>query len=426
MTVYRRKRNGVKDRVFSYEFVYAGQRYRGTTGQLTKEAAQTWELKEKDRVRRVHAGLEVATPTEGIRFQEWAETFYEVMERRVSRPDRVDFLLRAVLHFWGAKPTPGPDVHIDPTGPYHDLRMTDVIRDPYWLEVFEQWMRDRGVSAQTRNHYRSICSQMYRVAAELPYRALTGVALNPFASVPRERVHGRTVTLSADDLRALLQHASYHVRLAVAIGALAPKLRLSSILALEWGKHIDQALTTITVTEHKTSHHGVRAQVYPIVAQLRGILEDARNRPGAHKRWVITYRGKPIKKIRGGVAGAAKDAGLTYGLAKNGLTFHTLRHTASTMLAEMGVDPFIHKDLMGHKRMETTAQYTHPRPPVIVEAAERLSGAFPIADLVTQPHRRATRSKAGTPVGTRARTPKKASGKTVNSPKPPSPRNPRK
>jgi hypothetical protein len=43
------------------------------------------------------------------------------------------------------------------------------------------------------------------------------------------------------------------VRLAVAIAALAPKLRLANVLALTWKEHVDPELRYITVHRHKTA-----------------------------------------------------------------------------------------------------------------------------------------------------------------------------
>lgn len=53
-----------------------------------------------------------------------------------------------------------------------------------------------------------------------------------------ESVIEQMVTISLDDLRSWLANASYHVRLAVAIAALAPKLRLANVLALTWKEHV--------------------------------------------------------------------------------------------------------------------------------------------------------------------------------------------
>jgi hypothetical protein len=238
MTVFRRRREDGKDRVYSYEFIHNGRRYRGSTGQLDKEGATKWELKEKARVRRVAAGLEAPAIVEGIRFQDWAEKYFEIRSREVRRPDRLDFILRCVLRFFGAKPSKADNIPIDETAPYHDLRMTDVIADPYWIERFEQWLREKRpsgkvLSPQTRNHYRSAVSQMFVVASEPTYAKVTGVTVNPFASIRREKRRRRTVTIDPEGLRRVLAHASYHVRLAMAIGLLAPTLRYASILGLD-------------------------------------------------------------------------------------------------------------------------------------------------------------------------------------------------
>ena len=111
------------------------------------------------------------------------------------------------------------------------------------------------------------------------YRTASGVTLNPFRDVPREAVVERMVTISLEDLRSWLRNASYHIRLAVAIAALAPKLRLANVLALTWNEHIDPDLSYITVHRHKTVATLRRPQVVPISDQLKVILKDARRAP---------------------------------------------------------------------------------------------------------------------------------------------------
>src|SRR3990170_1903202 len=120
------------------------------------------------------------------------------------------------------------------------------------------------------------------------------------AALPREAVVERMITISLEDLRRWLAHASYHVRLAVAIAALAPKLRLANVLALTWQEHIDPDLRYITVHRHKTAATLRRPQVGPISDQLRLILKDARQRTDTY---VVEYRGRPVKTIRDGLSG---------------------------------------------------------------------------------------------------------------------------
>jgi integrase len=190
------------------------------------------------------------------------------------------------------------------------------------------------------------------------------------------------------------------VRLAVAIGALAPKLRLQSILSLQWREHVDLDAGVLTVWQHKTARRTGAPQVFPVTAPLRLILEDAlARRPQATH--VVTYRGRPVHSIHGGVVAALERAGLPRGRSR-GITFHTLRHSAATVLVrELGLAAARHG--MGHERLETTLRYTHLVADDLQTAAETLAARFPIADLVM-----AKRTRGG--VGTMAGTSEESSG----------------
>jgi hypothetical protein len=113
----------------------------------------------------------------------------------MNRPEFLEDNLRVSLRFWGARPKAYPDG----SDPYHDLRLHDPIRNPIWIERFEAWMRGRGSSPQTRNHYRSTMRGIYRTALLPAYRVVSGVTQNPFRDVPRESVIERTVTTSLPD-----------------------------------------------------------------------------------------------------------------------------------------------------------------------------------------------------------------------------------
>ena len=182
-----------------------------------------------------------------------------------------------MLRFWGTKPSGKNPKNLPIEGePYHNLRLADPIRDPDWILKCEQWMERRSSAGQTKNQYRSVMSQMYRLALQPQWRKLTGVQLNPFLGIYRDEGNHREVTIAPDDLRRLREHASYHVRLTVAIGALAPKLRLMNILQLRWSTSFDPEVQFITVRKHKTVSKTKRPLVIPISEQLREILRDAK------------------------------------------------------------------------------------------------------------------------------------------------------
>jgi integrase len=95
-----------------------------------------------------------------------------------------------------------------------------------------------------------------------------------------------------------------------------------------------------------------------------------------------------------GVRGAALRAGLNYGLVAGGRTFHTMRHTMATLLADLVDAERIRMQVRGHKRHSTTQRYTHLRPGHQVPALERLFGVVAIADVVTKPGLRAVPRRA--------------------------------
>ncbi|HXG73168.1 MAG TPA: hypothetical protein VNJ04_21460, partial [Gemmatimonadaceae bacterium] len=250
MTVWKEKDRSA----WRYKFWYQSVPYAGTTGQLTRDDAEEWEENEKRRIRRSAGGLEVLaehTP----RFSDWAARYkqYVVERGKVRRVNVVDDLLRVVLRFWGATPTGrNPKNPVVEGEPYHDLRLADPIRDPDWIEKFDAWIRARGVGKQTRLHYMSMMSRMYRTAMLPAFAKKTGITSNPFLTVERDRPAGRTVTVTPAQLRAWLGGAPRHTQLAMAIAALAPKLRLQNVLSLRWDQSIDPDLQFITVHDHKT------------------------------------------------------------------------------------------------------------------------------------------------------------------------------
>jgi integrase len=381
MTIWKPKDR----RTYRYRFFLHGREYTGNTGQITEADAREWEEQEQRRLRRAGAGLSVA-PEHSPRIAEWAAVYLKHLSTkgRVRRIDRVEELLRVVLRFWGARPAGhNPKNRPYDHEPYHDLRLIDPIQDPRWIVRFEQWMdarpvahgHGRTIGPQTKKHYLSVMSRLYRVAKLPQYAAQTGVERNPFADLERPRTRGRKVTVTPAELRRWLQHTPKHAQLAIAIAALAPKLRLENVLSLRWDRSFDAMLQYITVVDHKQMDTTGEPLVVPIVPSLRTMLKAAaRERTSVY---VVTFRGKRVKSIRHAIRTGAEGAGLTYGRdVAGGVTFHTIRHTAATLLAEVpGLTEAQRSETMGQD-IQTTQGYTHLRPvqqrPVLAHLAARL------------------------------------------------------
>lgn len=393
MSVYLPK--GCK--TWRYRFHWRGRRHCGTTGQLRRDDAELVDKQTQLRVRQSAYGIAPFDPAKSPRFSDWAEIyFHDVTTRRrtrIKRPERIDHLLRVVLRFWGRRPTnPG---RRDVGGPFHDLRLVDPIAEPQWILRFERWIDGRGLSGQSKNQYRSVLSQMYRLAAAPAWTAITGVSSNPFRELERDPKVTRTVTLSLEQLRQILAAASYHVRLAIAIGLLAHKLRRDNILKLTWKDSVSDfgprtlesgqvCYGWITIPEDESKNG--RPLVVPISKQLYQILLDAKRRSESSpfpSAYIVSYRGKPLKDVREGLRAVCQRVGVPYGRTGGGITFHTLRHTGSTVLAELDLSEAKRRQASGHSSATALAGYTHLRPMQEIETREQLSAVFPISDLVT-------------------------------------------
>lgn len=386
MTVYLP--NG--GRTYRYDFWYRGQRYQGSTEQTRETDAVLFESRYKLQLRQEAGGIAAFDPKRTPRFSKWAAVYYDAKKTRVTRPDLIRRTLDVVLQFFAGPPS-DPKKRLD-GAPYHNLRLGHPIADPAWIEKFEAWMATRkdgaGIAGSTKNTYWSCLSGLYKVAMWPKYRKVTGVRMNPFLNLERARPNERITTLTVKQLRAWIAAAPYHVQLALVIGALAPKLRLHNILELQWAEHFDAKLTYITVQRHKTIRHARRPLTVVIVPQLREVLKAARKR--SDHSHVITWRGGPVKSIKTALRLSADRAGVEYGI--QAVTFHTLRHTMATMLAEMhsreGEPAFsepLRAAVMGHLEIRTTQKYTHIRSAPERAAMTALARRVPIGDAVSPP-----------------------------------------
>lgn len=371
------------------------RRYTGTTGQLTKEAADRFEAKEKERVRLEWAGLAPMDRSRSMHLQVFAAHHLKhVVERgRLKRPEVLKQTLRLCMQFFGRRPEALADPAAAPSqwrqrvasararadrAPYHDLKLIDPVLEPEWIVKFERWMTDLGLSGARKNHYRSAMSGIYRTAMLPQFRKACGITMNPFLNLERDRVRARHAVLSPVQLLAWLTAAAPHVRVAMALAVYAPELRRGAILGLKWGEHIDAAITKIT-TAHKTDRWTGRPQVIPISSDLAAILRGVRAaQPGA--KYVVAVRDRTgkwtgVTRIETAMRNAtrraneltdaagqpvlAEDQRLTYGVRGDGVTFHSIRHTMATWLAEWGLTPAVRQLLMGHLSYATTEKYTH-------------------------------------------------------------------
>lgn len=375
-------------RTFRADFKFLGKRYEFNTYQITRTDAELVEREKQLALRHQAGGISQFFPHETPRFSAWANTFLAYQEAHTDRPDHATWITGVLLRFFGAAPKGAEKT---PETPFHNLRLGDVIADASWILKFEEWLTRRGLGAQSKKHYRSMMRRMYRLAMQPQYRNGTGITTNPFIGLLNEPTPGRTAVITPAEAREWMAYAPYHVRVAIAIAALAPKLRLANILGLQWADIAPDPRETlfkrtlayyITVRRHKTVRKTGRPLVASISKQLLGILKEAYAKAPTSP-YVVTYHGQPVENIRAGVREAAQAAGLTYGRDNGGVTFHSLRHTAATLISRDEVDPLKLRDAIGHSDLSTTLKYRHMEPKHERPTLERLSKRLKLSDVMT-------------------------------------------
>lgn len=206
------------------------------------------------------------------------------------------------------------------------------------LKVFAAWLLDCGQFGHNP-------LSAYRVQIRLPKR------------LPR--------TLTRSEMKALAVNNGGKSSFEIAVG---PKegTRLGILLMASTGIRVSE-LASIRVGDIDSQAGVIRIQgkgsrernVHIINERLRAELECHLQRiPSAHpETWLLTNRhGKPLTPaaFRSRLRKLVEAEGL-----KRRITPHMLRHTAATMLLELGVDVSYIQRLLGHQSIATTQIYIH-------------------------------------------------------------------
>lgn len=162
--------------------------------------------------------------------------------------------------------------------------------------------------------------------------------------------------------RLLAADCEPHIRLAIIL-LLTTAGRVSAVLQLTWDR-VDLDRGQLSLRADLEGPRKGRA-VVPINATLRAALETARR--AAMSDHVVEWAGGPVKSIRKGFLRAVTGAKL------DGVTIHSLRHTAAVHMAEAGVPMSEISQFLGHSNVQITAStYARYSPQHLSKAAQAL------------------------------------------------------
>jgi integrase len=154
---------------------------------------------------------------------------------------------------------------------------------------------------------------------------------------------------------ALVKHAPEHLKrfliIAYYCGA---RPGASELLSLTWDK-VDLDGGTILIVSARKG--GRESRLIPLKPDFKKFLQEWKLADGDNARYLITWRGRPIKRISGAFKRAKKKAGID---PNRKMPPYSLRHAFVTVALNSGGDLKGVSEMAGHTRTETTTRiYQH-------------------------------------------------------------------
>lgn len=239
---------------------------------------------------------------------------------------------------------------------YGDMALAK-LDGPMLAGIIRQWQTHQ--SANSIRLYLAVISHLFNIA-----RKEWGMVdlINPVELVRKPKLpQGRDRRLVGDEEERLLAAcAKTNPELAdIVIFAIETAMRQGEIISMEWRRvnWIDHTVyLTYGLTKTKT------ARVAPLSEKAEEVLRRQQSRATGKdgKVWKYTANG-----LRTNYNRALKRVGI------EGLTFHDLRHEATSRLVEKGITTMTVQAITGHKSTQMMKRYTHISDKVLVDAVRK-------------------------------------------------------
>ena len=272
------------------------------------------------------------------------------------------------------------DDFLDSIGPAANLRLEMLTTDE--VLKFRESLVGKGMAPMTINLSLKILKRAFKVALD---EGILG--RNPVATVRtiRDRDKLEKGTFTPEQVAKLVAHAKGDWKGLILAGYYTGG-RLADLARLKWSNVDLGEEKTITFFQRKTEGRSSRPRVkIPIHPQLEehllaGPMSDKPNapvfpelydKPGSGKSG-LSMAFRRIMEGAGIKSGIIRERQGTAGRSVSALSFHSLRHSFTSGLANAGVTPEIRQKLTGHADLKSHAIYTHHELETIRSAIETL------------------------------------------------------
>jgi len=197
------------------------------------------------------------------------------------------------------------------------------------------------------------------------------ISHNPMAGYDMPTRDDKTVLpVSHDEIERIIAHSADHLKRAILLSFFCG-LRPGAVelLSIKYNQ-VDWSAGSITIISAKKG--GIQRREIPIHPDLP--LRDWYEQDGRqNERHIITYNGRPIKRLKRAWQRANERAGL----AERKITMYSIRHAFVTTMLHNGVDVHTVADISGHDPHTMLKHYAHSMDKVRRAAIDGLPGLHP-------------------------------------------------
>jgi len=233
---------------------------------------------------------------------------------------------------------------------------------PRVVSKYKLYRREYGASPSTVNRELYMLSKAFSLAVK-EWEWLSG---NPVSKVQKERENNAVDRwLTEQEERRLLENSPDWLR-DIIVFALNTGLRQDELLSLEWSR-VNLLRKTILISQTKNN----KPHTLPLNSIALNVLLQK------HEGKVISLKNDLVfaSQVDTKIGRRNLTRAFTKALERaeiNGFTWHCLRHTFATRLAQNGVDIYKIAKLLNHKDLKNTQRYSHHCPESLMDGVQVL------------------------------------------------------
>lgn len=341
-----------RGKVYHYEFVFNGQRFRGSTRETNKRAAEEYERRERDRIKRLALGRHA----EGVTLMSALAAWFEGHARHLASARTIAFQLKVCERVFDMN----TDVSVIDTG------------------FIAQGIADRRAET-THNGRRPTNATVNREIID---------TMRPALKYARKHLRAEVQDIDWDDLRLKESGTRHYEFTAAEVRAVAetllPHHRIILAFFARYGvrlkeawfplRNFDKDTGRIMLRERKGGEpHTIR--LIPADLDMMRVRADRARNAGLNTVWYREHESGEISAVPPATFQTAMKRAYARVGIKGARAAHEWRHFAGTAFLRATGDLAAAQRLLGHAHVSTTRIYARPAEDAVYDALQKMAAS---------------------------------------------------